>query len=436
MIHRIRHPERVGRNAFYHLVTNKEKKNMLKRKRNLRCGKGLLAGFLLSIALTISGQTAESGNQLRVSLLTCSPSNDETYTLYGHTAIRIQETLETESFIRTSDYVFNYGIFDFSKPNFIYRFARGETDYILGVMDFESYLNEYRMRGSEVCEQVLNLDSTERVALLQALTTNALPENRVYRYNFFFDNCATRPAVMIEQAVQGKIAYAERRVDESFRDMINYCTRNHPWNTFGCDLALGSPTDRTMTLRESFFIPARLKEAFAEAWIIRPDGSKQRLVSDTQILTEEVKDEPEKTFFTPLVCSLIFFVIVALLTLIETRKKVYFRWLDVGLFFLAGAAGCVLFFLSFLSVHPCMWPNSSLGWLHPLHWVGAVLMAVKKLNKAAYCYHFINFAALCAVPIGWILLPQHLNIAFIPLMLSLMLRSGKYLIRRKTKQFE
>ena len=43
---------------------------------------------------------------------------------------------------------------------------------------------------------------------------------------------------------------------------------------------------------------------------------------------------------------------------------------------------------------------------------GAVLMAVKKLNKAAYCYHFINFAALCAVPIGWILLPPNVMMLF------------------------
>lgn len=111
---------------------------------------------------------------------------------------------------------------------------------------------------------------------------------------------------MIEQAVRGKIAYAERPDEESFRDMINDCTRNHPWITFGCDLALGSPTDRTMTQRESLFIPARLKEAFAEAWIIRPDGSKRPLVSATRILTEEVENTPETTFFTPLVCGLIF----------------------------------------------------------------------------------------------------------------------------------
>ena len=36
------------------------------------------------------------------------------------------------------DYIFNYGIFDFSKPNFIYRFAAGETDYKLGVADFKT----------------------------------------------------------------------------------------------------------------------------------------------------------------------------------------------------------------------------------------------------------------------------------------------------------
>ena len=130
---------------------------MLKRKRNLHYGKGLLAVFLLSISLTINGQEADSGHRIRISLLTCSPSGEEAYTLYGHTAIRIQGTSEEKGPTRMLDYVFNYGIFDFSKPNFIYRFARGETDYILGVMDFETYLHEYRMRGSEVCEQVLNL---------------------------------------------------------------------------------------------------------------------------------------------------------------------------------------------------------------------------------------------------------------------------------------
>ena len=76
---------------------------------------------------------------------------------------------------------------------------------------------------------------------------NNRPENRVYRYNFFFDNCATRPAAIIEKLAGGKIDYNIPFKQQTFRDLINYCTRNKPWLTFGCDLALGSPTDRIAT---------------------------------------------------------------------------------------------------------------------------------------------------------------------------------------------
>jgi uncharacterized ion transporter superfamily protein YfcC len=69
-------------------------------------------------------------------------------------------------------------------------------------------------------------------------------------------------------------------------------------------------------------------------------------------------------------------------------------------------------------------------WLHPFHLAGVLLFAVKKLNKAAYCYHFINFVAILLMCIGWIFLPQHMNIAFIPLIISLMIRSGYCIVRK------
>ncbi len=57
---------------------------------------------------------------------------------------------------------------------------------------------------------------------------NNRPENRVYRYNFFFDNCATRPAAIIEKLAGGKIDYNVPFKQQTFRDLINYCTRNKP----------------------------------------------------------------------------------------------------------------------------------------------------------------------------------------------------------------
>ena len=396
----------------------------------------LLIGLFATLTFNASGQNIRLSNAAEISLLTCSPSDQEAYMLYGHTAIRVRDMHPASDSTRPIDFVFNYGLFDFSKPHFIYRFARGETDYMLGGSDFEHFLAEYRARGSQVSEQTLALDSAERQHLMDALLENARPENRTYRYNFFFDNCATRPAAMIERAVNGSIAYEERREVETFRDVINHCTRRHPWLTFGCDLVVGAPADRPMHLRESFFIPEQLRESFDGAWIITPDGSKRRLVASTRLLSEQTAPEVAPDFFTPLVCSLLLFIIVALLTLLEVRREACYRWLDCLLLLLAGLAGCVIAFLAFFSVHPAMWPNVTLLWLHPLHLVGLVLVASKRWKRATYVYHFLTFAALLAAAVGYFIIPQHANLTFIPLMLTLLIRSGRNLTRRKKIRFE
>lgn len=380
--------------------------------------------------LPLSAQVKLS-EEAKISVLTSSPYEGEVYTLYGHAAIRVNDPTQK------IDFIFNYGIFDFSKPNFIYRFAKGETDYKLGGMNFQDYVIEYEMRGSEITELVLNLDPEEKERIWQALVVNIQPENQVYRYNFFFDNCATRLITVIEKHLNGKIDYNNPPETQTFRDLINHCTRNHAWLTFGCDLALGSPTDRVATHYETLFLPMYLKDAFDKATIANPDGSTRKLISQTNLLTTADPEEEgyKDGFFTPIVCSLLLFLLVAGITAYEWKKKKYFRIVDCVLFFIAGIGGVILFFLSFVSVHPCTWPNWSLVWLQPLDLVAVILFSVKKLKKAAYYYHFINFAALTLMLVGWHFIPQHLNAAFIPLVLSLWTRSG-YGVYRKIWRIE
>ncbi len=379
-----------------------------------------LLTFLLFLCVSHAWARSALSDSARISVLTAAPSDDEVYTLYGHTALRVKDSQHK------LDVVFNYGIFDFSKPHFIYRFARGETDYKLAAYRFSDYIIEYEMRGSEVTEQVLNLTATEVRRIWSALIENVKPENAVYRYNFFFDNCATRPAAIVEELVDGELKYNDPPEPQTFRSLINHCTRNHPWLTFGCDLALGSPTDRETTPYEMLFLPMCLKDALAKATIVGTDGSERRLVDKTLRLSEEtVGDDGEGTeWCTPMLCSVMLFSIILLVTLVEWRRKIYFRWVDCVLFATAGMAGVVLFFICFVSTHPCVSPNWSVVWLHPLGLVGVVLFAVKKLRRAAYYYHFTNFAALTLLLAGWSFIPQHLNIAFIPLVASLWLRSG------------
>lgn len=365
----------------------------------------------------------------KISVITCAPYDGEVYTVFGHAAFRVEDPEQN------LDIVFNYGMFDDSAPYFIYRFAKGETDYKLGINEYLSYIVEYQMRGSDVTEQVLNLSHDEKNRLWMALLLNSRPENRTYRYNFFFDNCATRLPAMIEKYVDGKVIYNDPPHQLSFRKMVHDCTRNHKWLTFGIDLALGSPADRLATPHEMMFLPNYLKDALEKATLSGKTGDERPLIVKTTLIKAVEPDKEEidllDDVFTPLVCGWILFFIVLFLTCREKKKRKYYRIIDIVLFTIAGVAGIVMFYLCFVSEHPTLWPNWSIIWLHPFHLVGVILFSVKKANKAAYYYHFINFAALTLFLLGWYFIPQELNVAFIPLIATLGLRSASRLINKK-----
>ena len=290
------------------------------------------------LSLTAAAQPRLS-DEARISLLTSAPYDEEVFTVYGHAALRVYDPAHG------IDYIFNYGIFDFSKPNFVYRFTKGETDYQLGAAHFEDYVVEYQMRGSDITEQVLNLTTEEKERIWEALLVNYRPEN----------HCATRPAAIIEKQVNGRIDYQYPYTPRTFRELINHCSHNHPWLTFGCDLALGSPTDRLATPHEMMFLPSYLKEAFSRAVVTRPDGSIRALVGETNLIEAVEPDEPEKDIWdvlTPNLCAWLFFGIFLALTGIEWHRRAYFPPADILLFLLAGAGGIVIAFLGFISEHP------------------------------------------------------------------------------------
>lgn len=376
---------------------------------------------LLCLLLPFPLMAEEEG--LQISLLTSSPYEGEVFTVYGHAALRVKDDAHK------LDYVFNYGIFSFSQPYFIYRFAKGETDYMLGACRYSDYMIEYQMRGSSVTEQKLNLSPDESQRLWLALSVNYEPQNRTYRYNFFFDNCATRPVRLIEENVTGKIVYRWQPEEKTFRDMINYCTRNHPWLTFGCDLALGSPTDRVATAHEMMFLPEYMKEAIASAVIVDAEGNERPLVQQSIVVPADEEEDLPMEWLTPLFCAIIICIASMALTFYEYRKRYAGRWHDILLFTLAGVGGLVLFFLCFISEHPCTCPNWNMLWLHPLQLSILPLSLVKNRRKAVFYYHFINFAAIMIMLLGWRFIPQHFNHAIILLIITLGVRSASYILR-------
>lgn len=319
-----------------------------------------VAIILGAIAPPASRAQGSAADSVEVSLLTCAPG-DEVYSLYGHTALRYHD-------LRTGgDWTFNYGVFNFNKPFFVLRFVFGHTDYELGIMPYQAFCEEYRRHGRWVVEQVINLTPEEKKKLYYALADNYRPENRTYRYNYFYDNCTTRARDMIEMCIGGTIKYATAKESPrpTYRQMIHEKTEGHPWAEFGDDLCIGAKADMEADARQQQFLPENLMRAFGEATITDSKG-KRPLVKETR-LAVDASLPPVKGGFplTPRHCAYILLFASATIAIVEARRKKTFKAWDIALFTCVGIAGIVVTALLF-SEHPTTSTNLQALVLNPL----------------------------------------------------------------------
>src|SRR5699024_9702087 len=112
---------------------------------------------------------------------------------------------------------------------------------------------------------------------------NYKPENRIYRYNFLYDNCATKPRDIITTAIEGTITY-QGSLNETFRSLIHKHTKDYPWSTFGMDLCLGKSVDNPVSINESMFSPIYLMKHFNNAMITDTNQQQRLLVKKTHTL--------------------------------------------------------------------------------------------------------------------------------------------------------
>ena len=316
--------------------------------------------FITGLSAPVAAQddsTLLAMDSVEISLLTCQP-HDEVYSLYGHTAIRYHDLHQGGI-----DVAFNYGVFNFHAPHFVARFVFGLTDYELGAYPYHLFQEEYRHFGSMVTEQVLNLTAQEKWRLRQALSDNLRPENRVYRYNYFYNNCTTKARDIIEQSLDGEVHIDERKdQDYTFRDMVHQKTRRHPWMTFGIDLLLGIKADMKTTQRQREFIPDYLMGDYHGAYY----GNQRPLVKEYRIAVQPGVQMLEPDFpLSPMQCFVALLAVGIVLFAVQWwKRRVFVAW-EVLLMVAAGLIGIVLFLMLF-SQHPTVSLNLQIILLNPL----------------------------------------------------------------------
>ena len=354
-----------------------------------------------------SEPTPAGSDSLRISVLTCMPG-PEIYALDGHSALRVQSA--------AGDSVWNYGLFSFEQPNFVYRFVKGETDYMVGAYPTSWFLPEYRDRGSRVYEQELNLTPEEKQKLLLLLRNDLKEENRIYRYNYIKDNCATRIRDHIEQSMGG-VRYTDTLHFGTYRKQMNARHDGYPWYQFGIDLALGSGLDGKISSRDEMFTPiemmVRLDNARSEDG--RPVVKARTIVVDG---SDSATEGPTPWFLTPMTIWWILFFGILIAVWYGNRRDDVLKWIYVLYFGAIGLAGCLIAFLVFVSTHEATTPNILIWWLNPLQLIVPATIWWRRTRGATTVMMYYNLVAVCAVLILWLTGAQNLNRADLPLLLA------------------
>lgn len=218
------------------------------------------------------------GNDVKVYLLTMG-NGPHVWEMFGHSSIWIRDT------VTMRDTVINWGVFDRDQPNFIPHFLEGLMLYSVGGNRMADVLYSYRYWDRSVTSQELDLSATQKDSLLAIMRANFLPENVNYRYDYFVDNCATRPRDILDRVLGGQLRVgADSLTNTSYRfHALRLMQGNLPL-ALGVDLGLGRPSDRPITKWQEMFLPRKLHDWVATRRIRDSTGALKPLVLSDRVL--------------------------------------------------------------------------------------------------------------------------------------------------------
>lgn len=371
--------------------------------------------LLLSVCLNAQVQLS---SEAKISVITLGPDQNELYAAFGHSAIRVYDSLQG------IDWAYNYGVFDFNQPNFYLNFTRGYLYYMLGVYNYPDFKEAYIHYNRHIHEQILQLTQRQKQKLFDFLQWNALPENQTYRYDYYHNNCATKIRDVLQQQLASDIRWDSSffKPQHSFREKTGEYLGRLPWGELGIDICLGMPIDRKMTAWEYMFLPDYI-ESFLDHGMIQTDSTLAPIVARKKIVFEPTQVESTVNFVHPWIAFGAVGLFVVIVSAWDWQRKKISKWLDVSLFGAAGLIGVLLLFLWAFTDHHDAAKNFNLLWAFPLHLAGGLLLIPKKQHQKAGIY-FLFAAVLTALLAGcWLVLPQQLNSFLLPLVFIILIRA-------------
>ncbi|MBW3519554.1 DUF4105 domain-containing protein [Flavobacterium sp. NKUCC04_CG] len=269
----------------------------------------------------------ELTNRAEISILTVG-TGSQLYTLFGHTALRVYDPL-----MRVNR-VYNYGLFDFSTPNFYAKFIKGDLLYYGGYEDYGDFVMGYAYEDRPVYEQHLTLNENQKQQLWQLLNRSLEDDQKAYRYKFIHQNCTTKVVDLLNKVLLQPIEVEEVQHDESYRYILNQSLQGHFFEKLGINLVFSSQLDQKAAL---LFLPDKFMQGLA---ITTVDGKP--LVDKTTEVFKRQSEQTENWWNTYTFFAIAIFILALLLK---------YTWVRYAYFVVIGLLGCLLVLISFYSSH-------------------------------------------------------------------------------------
>ncbi len=363
------------------------------------------------------GQTLTLSPQAEVSLITCGRGAEEVYSAFGHSAIRVVDP------VNRIDYAYNYGVFDFSQPNFYLNYTKGLLLFKLGVYAYPDFVSSYVYYNRWVTEQILNLSQKQKQDVFSYLEWNALPENETYRYDYFYNNCANKVRDVFAEVLKDSIQFDSSYIttDYTIRQLTDLYLTDQPWGDLGIDICLGLPMDKKATPYEYMFLPDYVASSFDHA-TIRSNGEELPLVRQKIPVFVNVPQEVTKAPISPWVAFGGFLALTLGLSIFDWKRRKASLWFDVILFTVLGAVGVLLLLLWTATDHAAAAKNFNLLWALPTHLI--VLGVISKKTRPFLRKYFRVIALASGVLLmGWSFLPQLMHPVLVLLVGAIAIRA-------------
>ena len=351
-----------------------------------RLSKINLSVLIFLSSIVVSAQLAPLSPKATVSVLTCATGN-ESYSLFGHTAVRIADP---EQFL---DIVYNYGAFDFSTPNFVAKFAKGDLQYFVVADSFSEFIGRYQYEGRSVYEQKLRLSLPLKQQLFDQLNKTLQSEERFYTYKFIDRNCTTMVVDLLNETIGTKAITKKDATKKTYREVLFPYFKNHFYEQLGTSSIFGTKVDQKAT---TLFLPFDLLES------LKITKYKNEPLSEPVVSLLTVAPTTPHSWWNNAYTYGAF-----LLLLVFWKKR------SVGLLFLTvmGILGLFFLFMGWYSLHPELANNYNVLLFNPTLLV-LVFFVLQKNIKAIKWISYVNWGCFLLYTIVlinkapfWFLLP-------------------------------